>query len=270
MKKQIKNKIEEFKVPKIYIVNVGVNAKYKSKYGLISPIFKDGTFEFIPIKENSKISGDHILKYRDLKCYNSDDKLIKYFPNNKREELRDYYVHNDPEFETFTYGDMIDPKNPRSSNLQNIEKGDFLFFITSLSKYREGYFLRDSAAFYFIGYLEIDKLIIEEKDLLTKKDEISNNAHYRWYIDNLIKVGEFLIVKGSEKSKLFKYPFKITRIFCDSCLRDKDGKKFDWRLNQTENQIIGSYTRTVRGFINKEKDPELWNSFWKAINDNLF
>lgn len=108
-------------------------------------------------------------------------------------------------------------------------------------------------------------LIIEEKDLLAYKKDISNNAHYRWYIDNLTEVGEFLIVKGSEKSKRFKYSFKITREFCDSCLRDKVGKKFNWRPNQTENQIIGSYTRTVRDFINSEKDTDLWNNFWDAM-----
>ena len=253
------------KVTKIYIANVGVNAHHKSKYGLISPIFENGTFEFIPIKENSKISGEHILKYRDLKCSISNDKLIKYFPKNKREKLVNLAVHYDPEFETFTYGDIIDPKNPRSSNLQNIEKGDFLFFIASLTKYREGYFLRDSAAFYFIGYLEVVMLIIEEKDLLAYKNDISNNAHYRWYIDNLTEVGDFLIVKGSEKSKRFKYSFRITREFCDSCLRDKVGKKFNWRPNQTENQIIGSYTRTVRDFIDSEKDADLWNNFWDAM-----
>lgn len=137
----------------------------------------------LPIKEESKITGKHILKYRDLKCFNSDDKLIKYFPKNKREELADYYAHNDPEFETFTYGDRIGPKDKRSSNLRNIKKGDYLFFIAILTEYREGYFLNGSAAFYFIGYLEVDKLIIEEKDILVNRDSISNNAHYRWYID---------------------------------------------------------------------------------------
>ena len=254
------------KVTKIYIANVGVNAHYKSKYGLISPIFENGTFEFIPIKEYSKISGELILKYRDLKCFNSDEELTKYFPKNKRDELADFYVHNDPEFETFTYGDMIDPKNPRSSNLQNIEKGDFLFFIASLTRYLEGYFLRDSATFYFIGYLEVDKLVIEEKDLLDNKNDISNNAHYKWYINNLTNIGEFLIVKGTDNSKRFEFPFKITREFCDLCLRDKAGKKFNWRPNQTENQIIGSYTRTVRAFINSKNEIDLWNNFWKAVN----
>ena len=94
-------------IPKIYIANVGVNAKYEDTYGIKSPIFEDGTFEFIPIKESSEISGKHILRYRDLKCFNSNDKLIKFFPDKKREELANHYVHNDPEFETSPYGDLI-------------------------------------------------------------------------------------------------------------------------------------------------------------------
>lgn len=255
------------KIPKIYIANVGVNAHHRSKYGLMSPLLKDGKFEFIPIKEYSKKEGINILKYKDLKCFNSDERLIKYFPKSKREELANYYVHNDPEFETFTYGDMIDSKNQRSSNLLKIKNGDFLFFIASLTKYREGYFLNGATKFYFIGYFKVDKLIIEEIDLLTFKDEIKKNAHYKWYMDSLVEIGEFLIIKGSEKSERFYYPFEVTKEFCDKCLRDRENNKFNWRFNQTENQIIGSYTRTVRDFIDKDNDPELWQNFWNYINN---
>ena len=40
---------------------------------------------------------------------------------------------------------------------------------------------------------------------------------------------------------------------------------FENAYNQTENQIIGSYTRTVRDFISSEEDTDLWNSFWGAM-----
>lgn len=46
------------KITKIFIANVGVNTNYENKYGIKSPIFSNGTFEFIPIKESDKIKGE--------------------------------------------------------------------------------------------------------------------------------------------------------------------------------------------------------------------
>lgn len=256
------------KITKIFIANVGVNTDYENKYGIKSPIFSNGTFEFIPIKESDKIKGEHFLKYQGLKCYNSDERLIKFFPKSKRQILADYYVHNDPEFDTFTYGDYIPKKKGRGINLTNVKRGDFLFFIVRLVQYREGYFLSGSGAFYFIGYLVIDKLIIEEKDILAHKELIHNNPHYKWYIDKQEDIGDYLIIKGPKESKRFKHAFRVTREFCDACFRDTYGNKFDWGKNQTENQRIGSYTRTPRAFIDNEKNSNLWNHFWQFLGNH--
>jgi hypothetical protein len=43
---------------KLYIANVGVNSADASRRGLRSPIFQDGRFELVPIKEPDE--------YRDL------------------------------------------------------------------------------------------------------------------------------------------------------------------------------------------------------------
>ncbi|GAH85242.1 unnamed protein product, partial [marine sediment metagenome] len=111
----------------IFIANVGVN----TSYGIMSPIFEDSSFEFIPIKEEKSIIGPNILTYEDLKCFNSNDKLIKYLPERRHDIISKQRVHNDPEFDTFTYGDVIDSSKPKSSNLSLIKKGDYLFFIAN-------------------------------------------------------------------------------------------------------------------------------------------
>lgn len=241
---------------KIYIANVGVN-KSKNSRGLMSPIFGNSTFEFIPIPLC------YPSFYRDLKCFNSDDSLTKYFPKGK-EYLADYRVHDDPEFETYTYGDL--PKNPRGSNLQNIQEGDFLFFIANLTRYENKKYFKKDFSFYFIGFFEIEKIIKNKIDIELNSERIKNNAHYKRYIEDNEKEINFFIIASSKNSRRFKKAFEVTKEFCDSCLRMKDGTKFNWDRHKTEIQCIGSSTRTARCHIGEKKDKERWNNFWNEID----
>ncbi|MEJ2249556.1 MAG: hypothetical protein P8Y97_07845 [Candidatus Lokiarchaeota archaeon] len=252
---------------KIFIANVYVNEKYKSKYGIVNPLLDSNLFELVPIKERSDVKGEHILKYKDVKCFNSNASIIKYFPERNKEALAEYYVHYDPEFETFTYGDVLKKGNSRSSNLTRAKKGDYIFFLANLYKFYNSTYLPDTNDFYFIGYFQIDKILSDEKEIIKFSKEIRKNAHYRRYIDEFTEIGDFLIVKGTNKSKRFTYPFKITREFCDLCLRDKDNERYKWNNFKTELQCIGSYTRTIRAVINEENQPDLWNKFWNEINN---
>lgn len=251
------------RTPKIFIANVGVN----TSYGLKSPLFDDGSFEFIPIKEGKGIEGSHILTYDNLKCFNSEDKLIKYFPKNVQEKYKTYRVHNDPEFVSFTYGDVIDPSKPKSSKLSLIKKGDYLFFIANLTKYQNGEYIRYSREFYFIGFFEVEDAFSTEEEIKLNFKMIENNSHYRRLLDNFSDFGEFRIIKGNEKnSRRFKYAFKVTKEFCDACLRKVDGEKFNWGKFPSITGCIGSTTRAIRPYINKAKQPFLWQTFWNWIN----
>ena len=52
---------------RLYVVNVGVNTADAGERGLRSPVFPDGTFEFVPIKEESRFSqAEGIRSYSDL------------------------------------------------------------------------------------------------------------------------------------------------------------------------------------------------------------
>lgn len=246
---------------KIYIANVGVN-RSDEKRGLMSPIFPDNTFEFIPIKEPKSYIGTNYTTYQDVKCYNTDNSLSSYIPK----KIHTYRAHNDPEFVTFTYGDLI--KNARSANLKNIFKGDFLFFLARLTPYREGYFLKDYGAFYFIGYFQINGIYTSEESISKNLNILKNNAHYHRYKAHFDRIGELLILKGDENNSIrFKFAIPIDKNFCDKFLKDAHGKPFDWKPEKhTINQRIGSYTRTIRNYINQNLQPELWNYFWNFIN----
>ena len=48
---------------RIFLVNVGVNAGHG---GARSPLFADGTFEWVPIPEPAEWAGPHSVRYADL------------------------------------------------------------------------------------------------------------------------------------------------------------------------------------------------------------
>jgi len=229
--------------------------------GLMSTLFPNNTCEFIPIQEPKSYVGTNYFTYKDIKCYNTDKPLSIYLPD----KIHNYRAHNDPEFVTFTYGDI---NNARSANLKNISKGDFLFFLARLTPYRERYFLRNYGAFYFTGYFQISGIYLFEEDIIKNAKILKNNAHFHRYKAHFDKIGEFIILKGDKNNSIrFKYAVPVDKDFSDKFLKDAYGKPFDWKSEKaTVNQRIGSYTRVIRDYIDQNSQQELWNNFWNYIN----
>src|SRR5438874_6777082 len=92
--------------------------------GIAGPLFSDGTFEFVPIDSDrhrgGHMYGNLIGRYRR--------RLIEYFPDRLRQKMRNCFVHDDPEFKSYTYGDPTRPKQ----RLKTLEKGDLLVFYAGL------------------------------------------------------------------------------------------------------------------------------------------
>ena len=229
---------------RIFLINVGTNASHP----FCSPIFRDGTFEFVPIPEDRNLEKPHSFNYRDLHSF--------YDPSNNLEEFiplkfLDNTAHNDPEFDTFTYGDNCDV-NSRAASLKKVERGDFLFFIARLQSWNEG--PTEEYGFYLIGYLHVEKIassIIElpGNDTL---DRFSANAHFRRAMSDPMLWDSFWVFAGSSWSKRFQKAVPVNREICDRLFRSADGGKWKWgRKNspRTDLQVIGSYTRTCRSVI---------------------
>src|SRR6185503_19819937 len=69
--------------------------------GIQGPLFKDGTFDFVCIPENKRVS---IHTYGNL--VGRDGRLhVDYFAESRRTVMAKQTVHVDTEWETFTYGD---------------------------------------------------------------------------------------------------------------------------------------------------------------------
>lgn len=219
---------------RVYLANVGSNASH----GFASPLFEDGSFEFIPIPEGIGVAGAsaRLVRYADLRShYYPDGDLLRYIPR----RLRDAPCHNDPEFETLTYGDGGD--NGRSSALTTLRPGDALLFIARLERWDDGKRTRQFG-FHLIGGLSVDYAEFVTPQT-SGRDRFAKNAH-------AIRGDErFLGVAGSSRSRRFRKAVPITRDVCGEVFRAADGSPWRWGGGKTDLQVIGSYTRSCRRML---------------------
>ena len=231
---------------RIYLANGGVNASHR--FG--SPIFPDGTFEFIPIPEDVPIQGDHAVRYGDLRAYNNPGRdLRRYIPR----RLWDRPAHSDPEFDSFTYGDNCE-LSPRAASLRRIEPFDFLFFLARL-EHRDGRVPAGRPGFYLIGFLEVVEVL---KDVTSRPKAASlgrfrANAHVRRGLCDSNLWDRFWVFRGSQRSRRFPKAVPVTRELAAQVFRRADGSPWRWPENRTDLQVIGSYTRSCRCVL----DPQL-------------
>lgn len=223
---------------KIGIINVGANTRQGS---LKSPKFKDGTFEFVPIPEEKCPDYKKIPRYKDLNF------RYKNYSDFIPEKMYDVRAHNDPEFETNTYGDLVDSKkSKKASRLREMTEGDVLLFLANLFSWEKKSFSKQGQ-FYIVGYLKIDSKPINLK-ITSKKDmmAMNNNIHVKRVLkDKRNYIGDWVFV-GTKDSGLFKkavpFPFELaTKI-----VFDKEGNKIKHSKKQSDLSTLASYTRAFR------------------------
>ena len=129
----------------VALLRVGIDT---GSGGIHGPLFRDGSFEFVPIRDEHNRFGVNKDTYANTKGRQGRP-FIDYFPDLWRERRKNSFIHHDPEFETFTYGDPTRPK----AGLRNLARGDLLVFYAGL----EGWDFRCAPALYIIGYFEVLK-----------------------------------------------------------------------------------------------------------------
>src|SRR5689334_15654217 len=95
--------------------------------GIHGPLFRDGSFEYIPIPDRFRGKGVGERTYGNTRG-RVGQRLVDYFPQARRERLSDQSIHFDPEFETFTYGDPTPPK----ASLRRLAEGSLLIYYAGL------------------------------------------------------------------------------------------------------------------------------------------
>ena len=215
---------------RIYLANVGSN----SSHGAFSPIFDDGTFEFVPIPVDwDGQDWPGAVRYRDLRSYHDPERdLLRYVPP----RWHDWPCHNDPEFATFTYGDY--PDNGRAAALANLERGDALLFLARLEGWAGGQ-RTGHAGFYLIGGLEVEYAGYV-RQYSPEQPRFANNDHV------IRGDQEFWGVGGSGRSRRFDRAVPVNRDLCEPVFRDRNGRPWNWGWGASDLATISSYTRSIR------------------------
>jgi hypothetical protein len=197
---------------KIALLRVGADS---GNLGFHAPLFKDGTFEYIPINEiyNDKHSASPIAEHRTFSNVKgrTGKALLEYFPENKKNKFRNSLIHFDPEFESFTYGDPSRTKK----GLAKLQMGDYLIFYSSLTEYPRK---EDSkTALYVIGYFEVEESRIvrnvKEYDAVNKNYGKNFHVRHRKIFDRDVTTAKnngLKLVKGMKNSKLLKKAYPIS------------------------------------------------------------
>lgn len=262
---------------KLFIINIGVNSAEAKKYFIKSPVFNDGSFELIPIMESSARAKYSTCTYGSLKCFNDKNKYLRnYIPEDYWEEI----AHNDPEFATFTYGDNY--IKPKGANFLKVTRGDILLFLARLYGYEGEEFIGNGDQ-YFIGYLTVQDIIINDKTKEINDDRLKRNAHYIRYKNGM---GEtFIILTGDPgKSFRFKHALRVTPEICEYIFNAKYISEHDIFISNETGDVLRnkngnprsfknfhSITRTVQFYLDdKETAQKLaFISLFKKLNDQI-
>ena len=245
------NPFEEVPQGRVFIINVGANTSHRQQ----SPLFDDGTFEFVPIPSDT----DEGLTYANLRQFNSPNSpLFDRFAVPAISPLEN--VHNDPEFATFTYGDNLSKKG----GLHHLEEGDFLFFLARLVSYSDQHF-DENAIFALIGYIQIAERLDSSDDPMFTSPAFNRNAHVRRWVNLPESFADYAVFKGSTDSRRFHTAVPFDREFVEHVpILKKDGSAWEWG-GRTELSVIGSNTRAVRMHIDPKTDAARAKRFWERI-----
>jgi Nucleotide modification associated domain 3 len=171
--------------------------------GIHGPLFKNGQFEFIPIRDKRNRFGVNRETYGNTRGRHDNKFLAHYFPKVRRDKARSMWLHHDPEFKTFTYGDPTRPK----AGLRRLEKDDLLVFYAGL----QGWGFRCDPSLYIIGYFEVEKAVqARDHSWIELRKEFENNFHVRHRVVFDDQKDRLVLVKGNRKSKLLKKAARIS------------------------------------------------------------
>ncbi len=211
--------------------------------GIQSPLFADGSFEFICIPDNKRVS---VHKYGSV--VGKNDRLHSdYFPARKQKSVAKQTIHLDPEFETYTYGDPTSPKR----SLRKLEQGDYLIFYCGLQRWNEesGWDTDEAPALYLAGFFEVEMAgMATDFSDTTLQTVFGSNFHVRYPTVFEKQREDLVLVKGGPNSRLLKKAHKIS-----SFGRDRSGKPLKV-LSPEMQQVFG----TFGGRISIQRSPPRW------------
>lgn len=191
----------------VVLLRVGIDS---GSGGIQGPLFRDGSFEFIPIPDKFRGRGVNLMTYGNTRAKHGGC-LITYFPERMRGRRQDQSIHNDPEFETFTYGDPTPPKR----GLRRLTNGDLLVFYCGLKPWPSG----GNEQLYIIGYFRVLAAgVATDFSCSFLSRYFAKNFHVRHRSVLRRQRSQLVLVKGGPGSRLLAKAHLIS-----SAGRDKNG-----------------------------------------------
>ena len=177
----------------VVLLRVGIDT---GSGGIHGPLFRDGSFEYIPIPDRFGGPGIDERTYGNT-LSRKGQRLVSYFPERLSTRMDDQSIHFDPEFETFTYGDPTRLK----SSLKRLDEGSLLVFYAGL----EGWDFHCGPALYIVGYFQVAKAGLADSFSHTELAELfGNNFHVRHRAVFQDQKDRLVLVKGSAGSRLLR------------------------------------------------------------------
>ena len=214
---------------RIVLVRVGIDT---GSGGIHGPLFRDGSFEFVPIPDRYKKCGIDSRTYGNT--YGKYGRpLLDYFPEGKRGKMEKQPIHSDPEFKTFTYGDP----NRLKSRLSKLKRGDIVVFYSGLC----GWDIVQKPALYIIGFFIVDRAGVAVNFSKRQiKRFFSENFHVRHRRVFQDQKDRLVLVKGHPtKSRLLERARLLSE-----CGRDRRGRRIHV-LSRTMQKIFGDFNGRV-------------------------
>jgi len=204
----------------VVLLRVGIDT---GSGGIHGPLFRNGAFEFIPIRDRKNRFGVNKATYGNTKGRLGRRLLAEYFPKDRREKAREMWMHGDPEFETYTYGDPTRPKR----GLKRLRKGDLLVFYAGL----EGWDFRSDPALYIIGYFEVEEAVEAKGHTWSALHRrFGKNFHVRHRPVFEDQKDRLVLVRGSNRSRLLKKALRISVVGKNSGGKNIHVLSFEMRL----------------------------------------
>lgn len=221
----------------IVLLRVGIDT---GSGGILGPLFKGSSFEYIPIPDNFRGQGVDRRTYGNTRGRHGG-RLIDYFPEGRRGILCNQSIHFDPEFLTFTYGDPTPPK----ASLRRLSEGSLLVFYAGL----KGWGFDCRPALHIIGYFDVTHAGLassftkaELRRMFQSNFHIMHNEVFEDQKDCLV------LVKGGKGSRLLKKAVKIS-----SMGEDRIGRPL-YKLSTEMQRIFGEFD----GHVGIQRCPPRW------------
>lgn len=177
---------------------------------------------------------------------------IKYAKFEDGKVAPDGFLHRDPEFNSFTYGDY--PDTGAKANLGRLNPSDFIFFNCTFLEKDSGEKTR-----YIVGYFKLAEILTIEEVLrrsLGDKEPYCNNEHVKKAVDLIWEEAGSIFIGDPKQSRQLKVPLRLDKDLVQKLeLRDRTGKPISSQFGRKRNkrgklmseiEIINVYTRNPK------------------------